>query len=359
MVPANGATDAAACSVGMTFIAPTSATQQDDGGTLYRFDTPLGAITEPVPPAGFKPLDASAAELELYGFPARPTDATELSDWTSRMGAYKSTEGPDPCWNVAPPPPFTPQASSLEKWHVARPHHAFNPSIIAYDTSQHWAGYYAISGDHTWIGASGQYDQPARYSTSCTGARQSEWVGIGGVGHKSDNSTGLIQDGTEVGPTGSPYGFYEWIGTNPSGGTTGVAEQHFSLGVSASNHMYASTTYNASTGIGTFYIENQTTGQNQTFRANVATWYMPGTTDWIIERPEDLSTGNYVALQNFNMINWTSVQAENDVPDWVFLNSTHEQVAVTMKRLNGTVLAQPSGVGGTNGGAFSASWLNC
>ena len=36
-------------------------------------------------PSSFNPLTATDAELKQYGFPRRPTDPTELAQWTTLM----------------------------------------------------------------------------------------------------------------------------------------------------------------------------------------------------------------------------------------------------------------------------------
>jgi hypothetical protein len=60
-----------------------------DGSTTYTYKYANGlTATEVVPPPGFHPLTASDAELQKYGFPPRPTTATQLASWTKGMAAY-------------------------------------------------------------------------------------------------------------------------------------------------------------------------------------------------------------------------------------------------------------------------------
>jgi hypothetical protein len=343
---ASGATSA--CPAGLTAQGPSQVETTVDGGEIYTYPTPIGTVTEPVPPAGFQPLQATDEQLALYGFPARPTDPDALAAWTSLLSAYQTSSPPSQCWNLNAPVADFKQSSD-----------GIQPLVVAYDTSPNWGGYVAEpSSSNLFKGVAGEYHQPPRKSTSCTNARQSEWVGLGGYGTFSNGGFGLIQDGTEFDTSGSPYGFYEWIGSNSAGGaTTGVAAQHFSIGVGVGDHIYVSTTYAPSTGIATFYIENQTTGTQQTFKAKTAQWYDGSTTDWIVERPGPFG-GQPGHLQNFNSVSWTGAEAFNTANDWVYLDSTHEQINITMKQ-NGTTFAQTGGVGGANGGAFTTTWEHC
>lgn len=44
---------------------------------------------------GFNPLTASDETLETYGFPPRPVDKEELTEWKENMAAYKTTPIPE------------------------------------------------------------------------------------------------------------------------------------------------------------------------------------------------------------------------------------------------------------------------
>lgn len=61
-----------------------------------------GSPRVPVPPSTFDPLSATASELEGYGFPPRPSDASALADWTSEMQSWKPTPDHGLCQMPAP-----------------------------------------------------------------------------------------------------------------------------------------------------------------------------------------------------------------------------------------------------------------
>lgn len=49
------------------------------------------------PPEGFQPLQASDAELDLYGFPPRPSDSDALTDWDSTYSDFGGFYVTVPC----------------------------------------------------------------------------------------------------------------------------------------------------------------------------------------------------------------------------------------------------------------------
>lgn len=66
-----------------------------DGGKIYTFVIDGIENNFPVPPEGFNPLTASDETLETYGFPPRPVDKEELTEWKENMAAYKTTPIPE------------------------------------------------------------------------------------------------------------------------------------------------------------------------------------------------------------------------------------------------------------------------
>ena len=65
----------------------------DGLGRRYTWRQPGGSATTPqiLPPAQWRPLHASAAELQAYGFPARPTDPGLLLAWEAAAARYVPT----------------------------------------------------------------------------------------------------------------------------------------------------------------------------------------------------------------------------------------------------------------------------
>ncbi len=65
------------------------------GGTDYVYSAQTGIqITVPVPPPGFTPLAATAAQLSQYGYPPEPTP-TEQGPWRAAMKAATSEPTPN------------------------------------------------------------------------------------------------------------------------------------------------------------------------------------------------------------------------------------------------------------------------
>lgn len=69
-----------------------------DGGKIYTYIINGQEHKFPVPPDGFKPIDATDEQLDTYGFPPRPdkdNSEDEYTDWLELMSHYKSTPIPE------------------------------------------------------------------------------------------------------------------------------------------------------------------------------------------------------------------------------------------------------------------------
>jgi hypothetical protein len=112
---------------------------------------------KPGPPVSFNPLTASAAELSEYGFPARPSDPTELQEWDNVMQYAKHYVEPV-------------QYQSKMSWGLKQ-------GGNNYYSDQ--AGYAVLSSDNgghlTFNEVYGQWTQ--NQSSACVGY----WVGLGGM----------------------------------------------------------------------------------------------------------------------------------------------------------------------------------
>ena len=88
-----------------------SITDMKGCGGLYTYNIPNnGGIQEfPVPPTGFQPLTATAAQLAEYDFPPMPgtSQPQALQQWKTQMAAYKSTPTPDPIQGCGSPDALT------------------------------------------------------------------------------------------------------------------------------------------------------------------------------------------------------------------------------------------------------------
>jgi hypothetical protein len=101
-VYAGTAAEAQAC--GYTTYPVVSITRLPDGGTQWTYQTAHGPTDETVPPAGFNPRTASAAELARYGLPLAPatTSAIPYAHWLNMIDHIKSWVQPPPFLVSAP-----------------------------------------------------------------------------------------------------------------------------------------------------------------------------------------------------------------------------------------------------------------
>jgi hypothetical protein len=163
---------------------PLQATQDLPGGGVEYDYSVNGALTrEYLPPPGFEPLTATAAQLAEYGFPLRPADATGLSEWRDEFSNYSGT---------ITPPSFMAESSSTGD-----------------DTPSDWGGWYVTGGPFTHAEAT--YWEPAQdyQPTACTGNKGiTFWAGLSGDGS-------IAQDGTQLGPQGPGTAHQGWYETFP------------------------------------------------------------------------------------------------------------------------------------------------
>lgn len=320
------------------------------GGQAYTYDTPGGTTTMAVPPRGFHPLTASAAELAEYGFPQEPAEADQQAEWVEAMSAWKTRVTPDLCFlDTSVDPDLATQN-------------------VSYVSSSNWSGYVAqpdsgASFTQVW----GSYYQPSRLTTSCSGARESVWAGLGGdasSSRRSDGTIGLLQAGTSYNSSGSPMPWYEYLYRNASRTWSGLlTEASFApnFSVAPGDHIFTETEYNPSTGKALFYVENETTGEDGSANPAISSNFYDGSiAEWITERPAmDGPTGALYPLQNYGTVTWTGAQVENSSGHAVFLGSTHAQIAKVMEDSASTVLSDPSSIGGPSGGQFSTTFFGC
>jgi hypothetical protein len=158
------------------------------GGKEYEYNVDGLATVNPVPPRGFNPLAASAAELAEYGYPARPSGGRALRDWIVLMRRARPL--PPSRYLVTAKPP-----------EVLRAHSRIAVPIV---DNPIWAGNMATS--HTYTNVYGYWLEPNIYSTQCTSPTiaESTWVGLGGY-----NTGILAQDGTAVGEGSGGVGPHE------------------------------------------------------------------------------------------------------------------------------------------------------
>lgn len=341
----DGAADDGSCTMETPVITPLP-----DGGQKYTYaGDGTSPVSTEVPPAGFSPLSASDQELEEYGFPMRPSDPSEAVSWNEAMTDYTSTPVPGTiCWQSGEP--ATPDT---------------DPEGNSSGFSGNWDGYVDTpASGNTFTAVSGEYHQPSRGGTSCSNEHESAWVGLGGWADRADGSRGLLQDGTAYDTSGSPYAWYEYVGKTASGAGTGVVEQNFAeaVDVEPGDHIYAYTSYDKSSGVATFVVEDETTGQEGSQQVGSMQSYYEGTNaEWIIERPSRKVSGVDTPwpLQNFGSISWTYAQVYNNA--WINAGNTSAQNKVNMTRdgtSTGQVLATTAALNSA-GTDFTSNFYHC
>jgi len=151
------------------------------GGSSVEYDMNGMTVTNLIPPPGFRPETASAAQLDQYGFPPRPTAPAALASWEKEMSGWTG---------AAPPTPF------LAETHT---------SVVAdTETAPNWAGYVVTAQSnslHWFTQAEGWYTEPTFASSRCASTSEVTWAGLGG--YQSYAGPYLAQNGTAWNSSGA------------------------------------------------------------------------------------------------------------------------------------------------------------
>lgn len=234
-----------------------------DVAKAYHFNFHGDDLVQVVPPAGFKPLTATDAELKAYELPPRPPGGAALAHWESMMSGWKGAAPPEPC----------------ETGRVN--------SVAHYATLPYWAGGMNINNSstlNTYTKADGEWTEPAFVAVCPAASAYTIWSGLGGY-----NSTRLIQAGVNTDTAlNSSYMFWEVLSSahpNSEVKLTGDI-------VRAGDIVEAFESYTAGgTGSAYFFVYDATNGLSaSTTRttysgANMSTYYEGTTADYITEAP--------------------------------------------------------------------------
>jgi hypothetical protein len=208
----------------------------DGLGRVTHYPTSQMSVTVTTPPASWRPLTASDAELKTYGFPPRPKDAAGAKHWQDTFRGYRGTAAP------------TPMCSTSVSMTVT---HTIN--------SINWDGGMTVNGNglaNTFSTAESHWVQPNFVASSCGGQGwYGIWTGLGGHniinGHQR-----LIQDGSivEAGTSNSAHLFWEML----IAGTVDTGAQTFGPLLPPGQQLEAFVAYTAGGGAG-FFLYNLTT----------------------------------------------------------------------------------------------------
>jgi hypothetical protein len=326
-----------ACGPGAVSLVAATALQ--GGGERLTYSANGTQWFSVMPPVGFRPLTASAAQLAEYNFPARPSrPGLALTQWDSDMASYRST--PLPHYSVG----CTPISQPVGQASGGSPFTFYYPKT--------WSGYEADSSSSTnYVAVQGNFSQPAKQA-SCLNAGEATWVGLGG-GHGGDGE--IIQGGTAIYGPGASTEYEVWfedVGTQNIGP---VYDSSIALSPGNAIHVYVS--YEQSNGIATIYIADNSTGQadNQGTGALTSGDYNGATAEWIAEWPGGKSGG----LIPFGQVSWSNAQTENSAGTWESVGAVWNsgQGGSDTMYYNGTELAHPSYP--PNGYTFTDYWDNC
>jgi hypothetical protein len=254
----------------------------DDGGSFTTYHGPGGTyISVATPPSNFDPGTATAADLSLYGFQARPSSTSaSLADWLTAATHRNYAAAPA---FMAAQPGLSNSASSC--------------TISGNDDCQ-WAGYMVDKSGHTFTTTNAVYNEPIVGSSSCSTTVESTWAGLGGYGNWGPGND-LAQDGTmDFKPSNGSQdeAWFELVSSNSGwfsenavfanvwateGQEFDAITQYLGANVTINNQYYSGDTYE-------FYLENLYTGSATVVYQNTGMtgWENGTSAEFIAERPQ-------------------------------------------------------------------------
>lgn len=236
------------------------------------------------PPEGFKPSNASAAQLAIYGIPTRPTDPSAAADWDTYWDRplfgtpYEVCSLPSA--QTLLQPDAAPAVRSLSK--------TASDAIpaVAPSTGSNWSGA-LIRQSGNFYGAVGSFTRPAYLVCTQGGSKHASWVGLGGTSGQA-----LWQVGTDLNTsTQTNYPFYEVVRGGTSGtdthGEVPLSSVQVGVGVAYHFTITAATPGQAVGNDIAMGVENTQTGQYFAghFTSTSQIPFSPTTAEWIDERP--------------------------------------------------------------------------
>jgi hypothetical protein len=171
---------------------------------------------------------------------------------------------------------------------------AFGSTAVS---SYNWAGYAATGANGTVTKVSGAWVQPA---VTCSSGQSlaAFWVGIDGF-----NSGTVEQDGSLAWCSGGVATYYVWWETYPANAVQTWAT------ISAGDHISASVTYHASSGMFTMALKDTTSGGSWT-KSSANHGALESSAECIAERPAGASNSSGLyALSKFKTEKFTSCKA--------------------------------------------------
>jgi hypothetical protein len=256
-----------------------------DGGTQYDYSVNGARMTYRIPPFGWRATTASAAQLQEYGLPPRPTNAAALKAWTKMMGNLHF---------VVPPAALASIQANVDVLYYDDPTNTY-PDIDA-------AGYVARTGVND---VEGIWYEPDAYTSRCDPSDAAVyWSGMGGFSY---GDTALEASGTGQGVPGlgNNQGFVQYSPIN-----SGMVPQNITA--TDGKEFESWVIVDPSTPVSfDFGLYNTYTGQ-------VVTVFEPlsvgaddeSSADFIVSRAETNYLPTFDALKNFETLTYAGATAE-------------------------------------------------
>ena len=305
-------TQAAAGACAPTY-ATTGRTPLAGGGAAQHYTVAGTAVSILMPPAGFRPETATAAQLDELGFPPRPTNPSDLRQWQKEMRGWTG---------AAPAPGFL----------------ATSPATADSVTSLNWSGYVVTGGAGTFTHAEAFYTEPSFGGSVCATNSEVTWAGIGGW-----NSGNLAQDGTSHNVPGLAN-HQAWWEILPASITAVNLTAHAGFTFDASTRRIS--------GGFRFFLMDSESGQTVAFDVS-SSRYDGSSAEAIAERPT--VNGSFTNLSNFGTLTVSTSRANEKGFDTFSPNGSRH--GVHMVDSSGGDMADPSTI--SSPGAFTIAQHHC
>jgi hypothetical protein len=310
------------------------------GGEQYSYSGQNGIFASTaMPPSGFDPTTASAAQLAEYGYPPRPAPPQSDATWTEMVSIPRSQ-----------PEPFLAQAGSANA--------GASFDATSYD-NKGWSGFITNpdAGNMTVVDLF--YTQPNYLTSNCGKSDAADWAGLGG-GPGVVNGSDLVQTGTwfSSGLSGTLAPRQPWWEDYTGTGSGGITAYPQGGTPSAGDSLIASVELDG-TGYAYYSIYDDTSGQVWTVtKLMQGNGPDPDTAEAVVERPPlDVdNTLTYYSLSKFAQVDGQALAgtALNE-PMSEFSYST---ITMTSNgESSGTTLATPFGL--NSEGVFNVDWDAC
>jgi hypothetical protein len=277
----------------------------------------------PLPPEGFDPLSATAAQLDKYGLPPRPSRETEpdrFQFWTrllSKPFEVIATAFPKLASDVLPLVATTRVGSDGPR------------GFRSFENSRNWSGAYIVpERPDKFVYVTGTWRVPAlslppvlpEGAAASDQYQSSAWIGIDG--HQRYPMASMPQIGTSQNlqvldgvETVTTYAWWQWWSLDdnyPPDNRSNPPVTITNIPVSSQDEIIAGLTLRSADEV-QFFIKNQTTGLFTTFLVVAPGPILPlgSTAEWIVERPTVIGDHRLYPLPNYGKVDFRDCFAQS------------------------------------------------